>query len=120
MRILLSLAAAVALLGCGGSSYGGGGGGGGVTDPPQPVPTTSVSLRSLAFSPRAIRVAPAATVQFTNNDGIAHNITFSSNTITGVTDFATGIRSVVMPATPGTYAYHCTIHPGMAGSVLVQ
>lgn len=118
MRILLSLAAAAALTGCGGSSYGGGGGGG-VTDP-QPVPTTSVSLKNLAFSPGAIRVTPGATVTFTNNDGIAHNITFSSNTITGATDFATGARSVVMPATTGTYAYHCTIHPGMTGSVLVQ
>jgi len=118
MRILLSLAAAIALTGCGGSSYSGGGGGG-VTDP-QPVATTSVSLRNLAFSPGAIRVAPGVTVQFTNNDGIAHNVTFSSNTISGATDFAAGTRSVVMPATPGTYAYHCTIHPGMTGSVLVQ
>ena len=117
MRILLSLAAAVALTGCGGSSYGGGGGG--VTDP-QPVPTTSVSLKNIAFSPGAIRVAAGATVQFTNNDGIAHNVTFTSTTITGATDFAAGTRSVVMPATPGTYAYHCTIHPGMTGSVLVQ
>jgi plastocyanin len=116
MRILLSLAAAVALTGCGGSSYGGGGG---VTDP-QPVPTTSVSLKNIAFSPGAIRVAAGATVQFTNNDGIAHNVTFTSTTITGATDFAAGTRSVVMPATPGTYAYHCTIHPGMTGSVLVQ
>ena len=114
MRFLLSLAAAVALTGCGGSSYGGG-----VTDP-QPVPTTSVSLKNTAFSPGAIRVAAGATVQFTNNDGINHNVTFSSNTITGATDFATGTRSVVMPATAGTYAYHCTIHPGMTGSVVVQ
>jgi plastocyanin len=116
MRILLSLAAAVALVGCGGSSYSGGGG---VTDP-QPVPTTNVALQNIAFSPRAIQVTPGATVQFTNNDGIAHNVTFSSASITGATDFASGTRSVVMPVTPGTYAYHCTIHAGMTGSVLVQ
>jgi plastocyanin len=82
--------------------------------------TTSVNLRNLAFSPGKIQVPPGATVQFTNNDGIAHNITFSSGAITGATDFATGVRSVVMPATPGTYAYHCTIHVGMTGTVTVQ
>jgi plastocyanin len=121
MRKTFTLAAVLALMGCGGysgSSYGG------VTGPPQdpgpPVMTTSVSLRNLAFSPGRIQVAPGATVEFTNNDGIAHNITFSSNAITGSTDFATGTRAVVMPTTLGTYAYHCTIHAGMAGTVTVQ
>jgi len=118
MRILLTLTAALALVGCGGSSYSG------VTNPPPPPPppivTTSVSLKNIAFSPRAIQVSPGATVQFTNNDGIAHNITFSSAAVNGAADFSTGTRSVVMPVTPGTYAYHCTIHAGMTGSVLVQ
>ena len=120
MRKILYLAAAFALFGCGGStSYSG------VTAPPQmsppaPVMTTNVSLRNLAFSPSAIQVAPGATVQFTNNDGIEHNITFSNSTVSGPTDFSTGSRSVVMPTTTGTYAYHCTIHAGMTGSVVVQ
>jgi plastocyanin len=117
MRILLSLTAALALIGCGGASYNG------VTNPPvitPPVVTTSVALRNIAFNPRAIQVTPGATVQFTNNDGIAHNVTFSSISITGATDFTSGSLSVVMPVTPGTYAYHCTIHSGMTGSVLVQ
>ena len=118
MRTLLSLTAALALFGCGGSTYGG------VTSPPPPPPppvtTTNVSLRNLAFSPRAIQVSPGATVDFTNNDGIAHNITFSSTLVTGAGDFAAGSRAVVMPTTPGTYAYHCTIHAGMNGSVTVQ
>jgi plastocyanin len=113
MRILLSLAA-LALIGCGGSSYSK------VTGPPQRVSTTSVALRNIAFSPSAIQVAPAATVQFTNNDGIAHNVTFTDGSIAGATDFSTGSRAVVMPVAPGTYAFHCTIHPVMTGSVLVQ
>jgi plastocyanin len=118
MRILISLAAALALYGCGSSSSTG------VTSPPpvppQPVSTTSVSLQNIAFNPGTIQVTPGATVQFTNNDGITHNVTFSSTAITAATDFTTGTRSVVMPVTPGTYAYHCTIHAGMTGSVVVQ
>ena len=61
MRSILYIAAAVALVGCGGGkSYSG------ITAPPQmtpspPVMTTSVSLRNLTFSPAAIQVAPGAT-----------------------------------------------------------
>jgi plastocyanin len=117
MRTLISIAAALTLVACSGTSYSRG-----VTNPPDPGPvvTTSVSLHNLAFSPRSIQVSPGATVDFTNNDGISHNITFSSATIHGATDFQTGSRSVVMPTAPGSYAYHCTIHPGMAGTILVQ
>ncbi|HEY1953396.1 MAG TPA: plastocyanin/azurin family copper-binding protein [Gemmatimonadaceae bacterium] len=116
---MLSLAAALTLAACGGSSsYSG------VTNPPPPPPgpvvTTDVSLKNLAFSPKAIQVSPGATVTFTNNDGIAHNITFSSAAVNGSTDFSTGARTVVMPNATGTYAYHCTIHPGMIGSIVVQ
>jgi plastocyanin len=120
MRNMLYIAAVFALAGCGGGkSYSG------VTAPPQmspspPVMTTSVSLKNLAFSPAAIQVAPGATVQFTNNDGIQHNLTFSTNGITDPIDFSSGVRSVVMPTATGTYAYHCTIHAGMAGTITVQ
>jgi plastocyanin len=117
---MLYLAAAFALTACGGgTSYSG------VTAPPQmspspPAMTTNVSLKNLAFSPAAIQVAPGATVQFTNNDGIEHNITFSVSTVSDAIDFSSGSRSVVMPMTTGTYAYHCTIHAGMAGTITVQ
>lgn len=100
----------------GGSSYTG------VTNPPPPGPvlTTSVSLKSIAFAPAAIQVSPGATVTFTNMDGFNHNVTFSDATITSVPNFASGSRQVVMPTTPGTYSYRCTIHSGMTGTVKVQ
>jgi plastocyanin len=119
MRQLLSLTAALAAFACGG-----GGSDNQITNPPPPPPppvaTTSVTLQNLAFNPKAIKVSPSATVSFTNSDGIAHNVTFSSTAVTSVGNFSTGTKTVVMPATPGTYAYHCTIHAGMTGSVLVQ
>jgi plastocyanin len=116
MRILLSLTAALAMIGCGGGSDGGGV----VTPPPPPVLTTSVAIKNLAFSPKAIQVSPGATVNFANNDGTAHNVIFSSTAVTSVPEFTTGSRAVTMPTAPGTYPYHCTIHSGMTGSVLVQ
>lgn len=110
---------------CGGGAYGGStdggdGGGGGITNPGTPIVTTAVSISGSSFVPPDIQVSPGATVTFTNNDGVAHNATFSSTAFPNTGDFATGSRSVTAPTTPGTYAYHCSIHAGMNGSVKVQ
>jgi plastocyanin len=115
---------AAAILACGGSSdstapgTGGGGGGGGTT----PVATTSVSMVSSAFSPRAIRVSPGAVVTWTNADvGTPHNVTFTAAASSIKTsDFTSGTASLTMPTVAGSYPYSCTIHSGMTGSVQVQ
>ena len=120
---LMILPLAAAILACGGSSdstgpgtTGGGGGGGGTA----PVATTSVEMKSTAFTPAAIKVASGATVTWTNSDGFNHNVTFDNAAVAPSGNFATGTKSLVMPAAAGTYTYKCTIHPGMAGSVVVQ
>jgi len=113
-----------ALLACGGGGSdttappggGGGGGGGGTT----PTVTTAVTMQGSAFAPRAIRVAPSATVTWTNSDNFNHNATFAGAAIGGTGNFATGSQSLTMPATAGTYNYSCSLHPGMTGSVQVQ
>lgn len=124
VRLLPLSALLVALAACGGGSSnntgtnpGGGGGGGGTT----PVVTNSVSLANLAFNPSAILVSGGSTVTFTNNDvGTVHNVTFDATSITSIGDFSSGSRTTVMPTATGTYAYHCTRHAGMAGTVQVQ
>jgi plastocyanin len=122
MRSRLILLPLAVLMACGGSSDttspppsnpGGGGGG-------NPVVTTAVDMKSNAFTPAAIKVAPSATVNFTNSDGYAHNILFDASAITDEAAFSSGTKSIAMPATPGTYAYHCGLHPGMTGTVQVQ
>lgn len=89
---------------------------GGVT----PVITTSVAIQNVAFSPANIQVNGGAAVTFTNNDGIAHNVTFSSAAIGATPNFSTGTQTLTMPTAPGSYAFHCTIHAVMTGSVTVK
>jgi plastocyanin len=120
MRSRLILLPFAALLACGGSGSdttapGTGGGGGGSN----PVATTSVAMQSNAFTPRSIRVAPSATVTWNNSDGYAHNVVFSG-TVGTIPDFATGSKTLQMPAAAGTYSYSCSLHAGMSGSVTVQ
>jgi plastocyanin len=104
----------------GGTTGGTNGGIGGPGGGNQAVATTSVSMSGLQFNPPAILVGPSATVTWTNQDNTAHNVTFSSASITSIGDFSSGTKSTTMPAAPGTYSYRCTIHPGMNGTVTVQ
>jgi plastocyanin len=120
---VILLAGVLTLAACGGGGAGGGGTQGtGIVDPPPggPVLTTSVTMTGSAFAPPAIQVSPGATLTFTNNDGINHNVQFLSGSVTAIGDFSSGSRTTVAPAAAGTYNYHCTIHAGMNGSVTVQ
>ena len=77
----------------------------------------SVMITSFSFEPSTITVPKGATVTWTNQDPVAHTITgadFDSGSIgPGKTYSRTFDRA-------GTYEYHCTIHPGMKGTVMVQ
>jgi plastocyanin len=90
------------------------------SSPSNPIATTSVSMQNDTFNPSDIIVAPSAVVTFTNADGINHNVIFANQAITSLDTWASGARTVTMPATPGTYNYTCTIHAGMNGTIKVQ
>jgi plastocyanin len=122
MRLPLISAFAVFIISCGGSDSTGTSTG--ITPNPgggnTPTVTTSVAMRNTSFTPSAIQVSPGAVVTFTNQDNIDHNATFSSSSIGGTGNFATGSKTVTMPSAPGTYGYQCTLHAGMNGTVVVQ
>ncbi|MEP6733712.1 MAG: plastocyanin/azurin family copper-binding protein [bacterium] len=116
MRNTLRLAALLFAAACGSS-----GDSNSVTNPGDtPTATTSVAITGFAFNPAPIQVAPGAVVTWTNNDNVNHNVTFSSEAIGASPNFSTGTKSLTMPTAAGTYAYHCTIHTSMTGTVKVQ
>jgi len=111
-----SLVAALAMAGCGGTSY---------TAAPctaaSATAATSVDIRGSAFSPKCIKVSAGDTVTFTNNDTVPHTVTADDGTYDGALA-TTGVTKVFTHPFPtaGTSAYHCTIHLGMTGTVIVQ
>ena len=118
MRRLILVAIAANIAACGGSSTA-------PTTPTPPVTTTpvstaSVSMLNVAFSPASIQVAAAAVVTFTNNDGFAHNVTFDNAAIGTTGNYNSGAKTLTMPAVAGTYAYKCTLHASMTGTVTVK
>ena len=110
MRKLLSFALLCVTASCGSDS---------TTSATTPTLTTSVTMQNIAFAPASIQVSPGAVVTWTNNDNIQHTVTFDG-TVGAIAAFSTGAKTLTMPTTTGTYAYHCTIHAGMSGTVTVK
>jgi YVTN family beta-propeller protein len=78
----------------------------------------AVNIASFAFAPKSLSVAPGQTVTFANNDSVAHTTTsdmWDSGDIQPGTSYA-----VTAPTKPGSYAFHCSIHPFMTGTLVVQ
>lgn len=118
--VVAALVAVSTLAACGGSSstYGG-------TPPPPACTATSatatsnVAMVGMAFSPACIKVAAGTTVTFTNSDTVTHTVTADdASYLSG--NLAPGATFQHAYATAGTYPYHCSIHAGMTGTVIVQ
>ena len=124
--LIIALGIFVAITGCTGT---------GSSSPPPaatpaPVPaagstSASVTIQNFAFSPASITVTKGTTVTWTNEDSAPHQVLndasgslaqgalFSSSTL------AKGASYSFRFDTPGTYPYHCSIHPSMTATVTV-
>jgi len=91
------------------------------------APTTSMAgentiiIKNFAFDPSSLTVKSGAMVKWTNHDGTTHTIisdtgspvAFSSDSL------ATGESYSFTFNQPGSYMYHCSIHPSMQGTIIV-
>jgi plastocyanin len=83
-----------------------------------PVATNAVDIRDNSFNPSAISVAPQTTVTWTWRGSDTHNVTFDDGQGSSGTQVSgTHTRTF---AAAGTFGYRCTVHIGMAGSVVVR
>jgi plastocyanin len=82
------------------------------------VTQANVNIADLTFSPSSVTIAPTQTVTWANADSTAHTVTFDSGPNCG--NVAAGASLAVNFGTAGTFPYHCTIHPSMKATVVVQ
>lgn len=85
------------------------------------IATNAVTLNSFAFNPGTITVKVGSTVTWTNADDVGHTVTAdtaSADAPNSKTIAKGGTYSFTFNKA-GTYAYHCTIHSGMQGTVIV-
>lgn len=79
----------------------------------------SVTVKDSAFEPNSITVKVGTVVVWTNTDNMLHTIT-SDDMAFDSEPLATGMTYSFTFAKPGTYPYHCKVHPSMKGTVIVQ
>jgi plastocyanin len=78
--------------------------------------TKSVSIKNFAFRPASITVKVRTTVTWTNGDQDPHNVT--GGPLRSATMHKGNTYKYTFTKT-GRYAYKCTIHPFMTGTVVV-
>jgi plastocyanin len=93
----------------------GGGGGGGET--------VTVDIPAIEFDPAEVTVTVGSTVKWTNTDDLPHTVTKESGPgpdfDSGDLDAGSGEFEQTFDQ-KGTIEYVCTIHPGQAGTVIVE
>ncbi len=82
----------------------------------QEAAVTNVTIQNLTYQPANIQVSVGTTVTWTNLDSVQHTVTFNN----GMGDsglLSPGQSFSYTFNTPGTYQYHCTVHPNMVATV---
>jgi plastocyanin len=77
---------------------------------------TTVSVKDNVFSPKAVTVGKGATVTWSWKGHASHNVTFRSTHSKTQTKGSFKVKF----NNKGAFAYHCTIHPGMVGTIRVK
>jgi len=83
------------------------------------IPVGAQALGNRAYAPDELDVAIGTSVTWVNTDSIAHTSTSNaSGWDSGIV--APGGAFSFTFQNAGTFQYHCAIHPGMIGTVVVQ
>jgi plastocyanin len=78
----------------------------------------AAAIKGFAFQPDVLKVEVGAKVTWTNDDTVAHTVTADTNSFASGNLQPRGSFSFTFTR-QGTYAYHCSIHPSMHGSIVV-
>ena len=95
-------------------------------NPDEAVDTTSVSITSDGFEPATIKIKAGDSVTWTNNDDRTHHVASDPHPIH--TDLSGLESDNLSPGDTytftfdeaGEFTYHCHLHPGMKGAVVVE
>ena len=71
----------------------------------------TIVMADNVYQPRAVRVAPGATVTFRNDGANVHDATpVVAGALVAVTVSPTESATMTAPSSPGTYRFYCTLH----------
>lgn len=87
--------------------------------PAEGAPRFAAGMRSLAYTPARIEVVAGTTVEWRNEDAMAHTVTAEDGSFDSGLVEPGGVWRRTFD-TPGTYPFACTPHPFMRGTVVVR
>ena len=87
-----------------------------LTCAPAGADTLPVAVLFQAFSPAQIDALPGDAVQWSNGSERTHTVTANDGSFDSG-DLPSGASFSVTVSAPGTYAFHCRIHPDMTGEI---
>jgi plastocyanin len=79
---------------------------------------SAATIQGFSFQPAVLKAKSGAKVTWTNRDAVAHTVTADNGSFASG-NLQTGRSFSFTFTRAGTYAYHCSIHPSMHGSVVV-
>lgn len=79
-----------------------------------------VGIRNFHFQPVQLVVPIGATVTWTNHDEEPHVVTSAGGQFKSSPALDTDDHYSAVFTKPGTYAYYCSIHPQMTGTIVVK
>jgi plastocyanin len=84
-----------------------------------PTVGAEVKIDNFTFTPPTLTVTAGTEVTWTNRDDIPHTVVTEDKTVKSkVLD--TDDKFTYTFTKPGTYAYFCSLHPKMKGTIVVQ
>ena len=80
----------------------------------------AVAIKGFTYVPARVTVRAGGRVTWTDEDASNHTVTFGEDGPEDIGNLREGRRATVTFTEPGSYAYICEFHPGMAGTVEVR
>jgi plastocyanin len=89
------------------------------TSGPATASATTMTIANMSFG-QPITVSPGAQVTIKNDDSAEHSVTSDTSGKFDVDVEGNEQGTLTAPTEPGEYAFHCTYHPSMHGTLIVK
>jgi len=81
-----------------------------------------ITIKDFVFDPSSLTVKAGTTVTWVNQGSATHTVSSDQNSPVqfASAQLPTGASYSFTFASPGSYPYHCSIHPSMVGTIRVE
>ncbi|MFP4499084.1 MAG: cupredoxin domain-containing protein [Vulcanimicrobiota bacterium] len=89
-------------------------------DTKKTVPDNAIIIEGYEYNPNPLHVKAGQAITVMNKNHIQHTVTSDDGKTFDTRLITTGNSAQFTIEEPGTYKYHCSIHPAMKGKIIVK